>query len=167
MGIFDFLDDLGDSKKDFKKIKLDIDLEEKVKYLEILQSRNLIMENFKNDLIEKYINKEIDEKLFKSNVDRSIKLHNDIELQLIDIDENEFKLKNDELEYIGSIDRINDDDYPINPNKGMVSYNFVKKLFSHLNWKTIKLKEINDLSDILDFKVLKCFNVKQKTPKNI
>ena len=165
MGIFDFLDNIGESKNKFKEVKSNSDLDTKVQYLEILQSRNLLMEDFKNDLIQKYINKEIDDKLFKSNVEKSVKLHNEIELELLSVDDDEFKLKNDELEYIGVIDRIQNNSESENPNRGMVSYNFVKSLFNQLNRKNITLKEINDLSDILEFKVLKVFNVKQITPK--
>lgn len=166
MGVFDFLDNIGESKSNFRDVKSNSDLDSKVQYLEILQSRNLLMEDFKNDLIQKYINKEIDEKLFKSNVEKSVKLHNEIELELLSVDDNEFKLKNDELEYIGAIDKISVDSEHENPNRGMVSYNFVKYLFNQLKRKNIKLKEINDLSDVLDFKLLKVFNVKQITPKN-
>ena len=147
MGIFDFLDNIGESKNKFKEVKSNSDLDTKVQYLEILQSRNLLMEDF------------------KSNVEKSVKLHNEIELELLSVDDEEFKLKNDELEYIGVIDRIQNNSESENPNRGMVSYNFVKSLFNQLNRKNITLKEINDLSDILEFKVLKVFNVKQITPK--
>ena len=49
----------------------------------------------------------------------------------------------------------------LSTNRGKVSYLFATELFNHLKGRRIKLGEIIALSDSLDFKVLKIFNVEQ------
>ena len=72
-----------------------------------------------------------------------------------------FKHKNDELEYVGEIDRMPNDKTKLSANRGKVSYLFAKQLSEHLRNRILTLKEINALSDTLDFKLLKVLNVEQ------
>lgn len=163
MGSFDFLDNMGEPKSNFFKINTPKGIDDKIKYLEILKNRNLVMEEFGSELIELLLKKKINEEVFFNNVNKSIKLHNQIVLKIIGIDEGEFKFKNNVLEYVGAIDRMTDDKSTLNTNRGKVSYDFAKSLFEHLKGRRLKLEEINLLSDILDFKILKIFHVEQET----
>lgn len=163
MGAFDFLNNLGESKDSFKKTNLENIIKEKIEFMEILINRNLMQEDFKNELIEKYLNKKLSIDEVSMYIQKSINLHNEIELKLKSIDEDEFKLKNDSLEYIGAIDKMPDDTAIIGPNRGKVSYNFVVSLFNHLKGRRLKLGEIIKLSDVLDFKLMKVFNFEQVT----
>ena len=92
---------------------------------------------------------------------KSIVVLEKAEFKILSVDEDMFKLKNDKPEYVGSIDRVPDDKTLLSPNTGKVSYTFSKQLFEHLKYRTMTLKEINALSDLLDFKFLKVFNVEQ------
>lgn len=160
---FDFLNNLGESKNNFNSLNVNKILKNKIEYLDILRNRNLMMEDFKNEILDLLLNKNISDDIFIREVKKSIDAHNEIELKLLSLDESEFKLKNDDLEYIGAIDRMPDDTCFLSPNRGKVSYSFAKKLFDHLKGRRIKLKEIIALSDSLDFKILKIFNVEQIT----
>jgi len=89
-----------------------------------------------------------------------------VEFKLLSVDEEIFKLKNDELEYVGTVDRMPEDKTPSLANSGKVSYSFIIQLFEHLKYRTLTLKEINAISDLLDFQFLVVFNVEQtKIPK--
>jgi hypothetical protein len=160
---FDFLNSIGENKSNFKNFNINKDLSKIVEYLEILRNRNLMNEEFKNEIIDLLVNKKITLEIFFREVQKSIDTYNEVELKIISIDESEFKIKNDELEYIGAIDRMPNDNTILNSNRGKVSYSFSKELFNHLKGRRIKLKEIIAMSDSLDFKVLKIFNVEQKT----
>ena len=158
---FDFLNNLGESKSNFKKLNVNKDLTKKIEYLEILRNRNLMMEDFKNEILDLLVNKNISDEIFFREVQKSIDAHNEIELKILSLDESEFKLKNHEPEYIGSIDRMPNDSSILSNNRGKVSYLFALELFNHLKGRRIKLGEIITMSDSLDFKVLKIFNVEQ------
>ena len=160
---FDFLNDIGESKNNFKTLNVGKKLKNKIEFLEILINRNLMMEDFKNEILDLLINKKISDEIFFREVRKSITNFNEVELKLLSIDESEFKFKNDELEYIGAIDRMPDDSYILSSNRGKVSYSFAKELFNHLKGRRIKLREIIAMSDSLDFKVIKVFNVEQLT----
>ena len=67
MGKFDFLTPLGESKNDYEVVKVEKDTKDKVEYLEILASRNLIQEDFKNELLNYYLNKKQETKNQKHN----------------------------------------------------------------------------------------------------
>lgn len=165
MGSFDFLDNIGEQKGDFntsKSVKAD---KERMQYLEILVSRNLMMEQFKEEVIQLYnTTKSIE--IFNNNVQKSINLIGRIEVKIIGIDENMFKLKNDEFEYIGAIDRMPNDGYVLSANRGKVSYTFAMQLFHHLKNRVLLVNEINGLSDALDFRVLSVLEVEQLTKDN-
>ncbi len=161
MGKFDFLKKLGESKNNYEIINVEKDVEDKLMYLEILVSRNLMQEDFKNELANYYLNKKISESKFFENVQKSIRVHEKAEFKIKSIDEDMFKLKNDTLEYVGSIDRMPDDKTQLLPNCGKVSFLLTKQLFEHLKYRTLTLKEINAFSDLLDFKFFKVFNVEQ------
>jgi hypothetical protein len=159
---YDFLNSIGENENNFKNLNVNKDLKNIIQYLEILGNRNLMNEEFKSEIIDLLINKKITFEIFFREVQKSIDTYNEVELKIISIDESEFKIKNDELEYIGAIDRMPNDTSILNSNRGKVSYSFAKELFNHIKGKRIKLKEIIALSDALDFKVLKIFNVEQK-----
>lgn len=159
MGDFDFLDNIGESKGLFKKVKVSNKIEEAVKYLEILQNRNLMGEDFKNDLLELMVNKKANSEVILGNINKSIEAHEKIKLKILSIDEEMFKSKNDQLEYVGAIDRMPNDATQLLPNRGKVSYLLVQQIFNVLKNRTVTIKEIINLSDILDFKVLAVFNV--------
>jgi hypothetical protein len=161
MGMFDFLDNIGDSKANYKTIDVGKNLKNKIEYLELLQNRNLIMGQFKDELLELYQNKKLSDEQFYFNVNKSISLHEKVELKFISLDDNMFKLKNDTFEYVGRLDKMTDSKSSINKNSGCVSYSFASQLNQHLKNKILSIKQINDLSDILDFKVLKIFNTEQ------
>lgn len=112
-------------------------------------------------MVDYYLNKKITESKFFENVQKSILVLEKAEFKIISVDEDMFKLKNDKPEYVGTIDRMPDDKSHLLPNTGKVSYAFIKHLFEHLTYRTLSLKEINALSDLLDFKFLKVFNVEQ------
>jgi hypothetical protein len=161
MGKFDFLTKLGESKNDYEVVNVEKDVKDKMLYLEILVNRNLMQEEFKEQLVDFYLSKKITESKFFENVQKSIRVLEKAEFKLISVDGDMFKLKNDKPEYVGTIDRMPDDKTHVLPDTGKVSYSFIKELFEHLKNRTLTLKEINALSDLLDFKLLKVFNVKQ------
>ena len=61
MSLFDFLNDLGESKSNFNTIKTSEKERLLIEYLEILVSRGLMMEDFKSELINLHFNKKINE----------------------------------------------------------------------------------------------------------
>lgn len=160
---FDFLNSIGESKDNFEFLNINKDLKNKIEFLEILRNRNLMMEDFKNEILDLLVNKNISDEIFIREVQKSIDAFKEIELKILSVDESVFKLKNDVLEYIGAIDRIPNDSYILSPNRGKVSYSFAKELFNQLKGRRIKLGELISMSDSLDFKVLKIFNVEQLT----
>ena len=160
---FDFLNNMGESIDNFKFLNVNKDLKNKIEYLEILRNRNLMNESFKNEVLDLLVNKKISNEIFYREVQKSIDAFKEMELKILSVDESVFKLKNDVLEYIGAIDRIPNDSYILSPNRGKVSYSFAKELFNQLKGRKIKLGELISMSDSLDFKVLKIFNVEQLT----
>jgi len=166
MGKFDFLSKIGESKSDYEVVNVEKGIKEKLLYLEILVNRNLMQVEFKDQLIDYYLNKKITEIIFFENVQKSILVSEKAEFKLLSVDEEMFKLKNDELEYVGTVDRMPEDKTPSLANSGKVSYSFIIQLFEHLKYRTLTLKEINAISDLLDLKFLVVFNVEQtKIPK--
>jgi len=161
MGKFDFLTKFGESKSDYEVVNVEKDIKDKILYLEVLVNRNLMQGEFKEQLVDYYINKKITESKFLENVQKSILVLEKAEFKIKSVDEDMFKLKNDKPEYVGTIDRMPDDKTKLLPDTGKVSYSFTKQLFEHLKYRTLTLKEINALSDLLDFKFLKVFNVEQ------
>lgn len=161
MGKFDFLTKLGESKNDYEVVNVEKDIKDKMLYLEILVNRNLMQKEFKEQLVDYYLGKKITESKFFENVQKSILVLEKAEFKIISVDEDMFKLKNEKPEYVGTIDRMPDDKTQLLPNTGKVSYLFIKQLFEHLKHRTMTLKEINALSDLLDFKFFKVFNVEQ------
>ena len=161
MGKFDFLNKIGESKSNYEVVNVEKDIKDKMLYLEILVNRNLMQSEFKEQLVDYYINKKITESKFFENVQKSILTLEKAELKIISVDEDMFKLKNGEPEFVGTIDRMPEDKAQVLPNSGKVSYLFIKQLFEHLKHRTMTLKEINALSDLLDFKFLKVFNTEQ------
>jgi hypothetical protein len=160
---FDFLNSIGESKNNFKDINVNKDLKKIIEYLEILRNRNLMNEDFKNEVLDLLVNEKISNEIFYREIQKSIDAFKEIELKILSVDESVFKLKNDELEYIGAIDRMPNDSYILSPNRGKVSYSFAKELFKQLKGRRIKLGELISMSDSLDFKVIKIFNVEQLT----
>jgi hypothetical protein len=161
-----FLDSLGESKDKYKILDFDKDVHEKIKLLDTLCERNLMSNDFKDELIDIYLNKKISNALFYGNVRKSIEQFCGIELQLLSVDENMFKEKSDALVYIGSIPRYPWDNTAISKTNGRISYSLTKHLFDHLKDRVVKLGELVELSDILEVKLIKLFNVKQITPNN-
>jgi len=161
MGKFDFLTKFGESKSDYEVVNVEKDIKDKILYLEVLVNRNLMQGEFKEQLVDYYINKKITESKFLENVQKSILVLEKAEFKIKSVDEDMFKLKNDKPEYVGTIDRMPDDKTKLLPDTGKVSYSFTKQLFEHLKYRTLTLKEINALSDLLDFKFLKVLNVEQ------
>ena len=161
MGKFDFLSKLGMSKSDYIVVEVEKDIKDKMLFLEILSSRSLMPEKFKKELIDFYLNKTLSEENFLVNVQKIIRLSEMVELKVLSVDEDLFKLKNDKPEYIGTIDRMPDDKIQLLPNTGKVSYSFIKQLYEHLKHRSITIKEINALSDLLDFDFQKVFHLEQ------
>ena len=160
---FDFLNSIGESKDNFEFLNVNKDLKNKIEFLEILRNRNLMMEDFKNEILDLLVNKNISDEIFIREVQKSIDAFKEMELKILSVDESVFKLKNDVFEYIGAIDRMPNDSYILSPNRGKVSYSFAKELFNQLKGRRIRLGELISMSDSLDFKVLKIFNVEQLT----
>lgn len=124
------------------------DVLEKARYLEILASRRLIDEEFKESVLNLYQSKKINEAKFFENLERSISGYEGAEFKILSIDEDMFKLKNDELEYVGEVDRMPNDKTELSSNRGKVSYYFIKQLREQLKYRVLTLKEINALNDI-------------------
>ena len=158
MGVFDFLNDLGESKSNFNIRKTNKEEDNIVAYLEILQNRGLMMEEFKNELLTLYLNKKIDNKAFHENINKSVKAHQNIEFKLTSIDESMFKLKDNRKEYIGSIDRLPEDLIKPNSETGKISYEFSISLFEHLKGKILNVKILNLLCDTLDCNIKTIYN---------
>ena len=158
MGVFDFLNDLGESKSNFNIRKTNKEEDEIVAYLEILQNRGLMMENFKNELLTLFLNKKIDKKAFHENINKSVNAHENIEFKLTSIDESMFKLKDKQKEYIGSIDRLPEDLIKPNSESGKISYDFSLSLFEQLKGRIINVKMMNSLCDALDCNIKSIYN---------
>lgn len=158
---FDFLNEIGNSKDDYEFINVDNDTKDKVEYLEILISRNLIQEDFKNELLNYYLNKKITEKQFFENIQKSIRILEKAEFKILSLDEEMFKLKNDKKEYVGCINKMPNVKNQLLPDTGKLSYLFAKHLYDHFKNRILTLKEINALSDLLEIKLFKIFNVEQ------
>ena len=166
MGKFDFLNDIGESSNSYEVVNIDNKIKDILLYLEILVNRNLMKEDFKNELIEHFVSRKITEKKLNENIQKSILVHEQAEIKLISIDENMFKFKSDEQEYIGTIDRMPFDKTKVLSSRGKASFKFVEHLFTHLKNRVLTLKEVNALSDLLDFDFLSVFNIEQiKIPK--
>jgi hypothetical protein len=163
MDNFDFLNNIGESKNNFKDINVNKDLKKIIEYLEILRNRNLMNEDFKNEVLDLLVNKKISIEIFYREIQKSIDAFKEIELKILSVDESVFKLKNEELEYIGAIDRMPNDSYILSPNRGKVSFSFANELYKQLKGRRMKLGELISMSDSLDFKVIKIFNVEQLT----
>lgn len=161
MGKFDFLNDIGESSNSYEVVNIDNKIKDILLYLEILVNRNLMKEDFKNELIEHFVSRKITEKKLNENIQKSILVHEQAEIKLISIDENMFKFKSDEQEYIGTIDRMPFDKTKVLSSRGKASFKFVEHLFTHLKNRVLTLKEVNALSDLLDFDFLSVFNIEQ------
>lgn len=157
MGILDFLDDLGESRGSKNKSKTDKYLDSQISHMQILESRGLFPESFKNQLLELYISKKIDQKLFEFNIADFVKKHENIKFKFIELNESAFKLKSNVLEYVGEIDKFPSDEVILNPNNGKISYDFAKALFGYLKDKEITLKQVNDLSDFFGVRLLSVY----------
>lgn len=68
MGILDFLDGLGQSADNFKEVKVDSYLQSRISYMEILVNRGVMSDDFKNELIEKYISDKWSKDTLESNI---------------------------------------------------------------------------------------------------
>ena len=165
MGKFDFLDKLGESKSNFTTIPTTKSEVEKINLLEILKTRNLIGIEFKDELISLLVNKKIDEEVLNNNINKSISIFEEIQVKILSIDEEMFKQKNDELEYIGAMDRMPNDKREIYPDIGKISYQFIKEIYGNLKNKVLTIKEIVALSDAFGFNLLNVFNVEQISHK--
>jgi hypothetical protein len=161
MNNFDFLDSLGESKNNFREVNIGKDKNEIVVLLDTLIARQLMSEDFKNELLDLYLNNKIDRNKLEQNIEKSIKTYQSVELQVLSVDETAFKHKDDTLEYVGTIPKMPGQKDIINPNSGKVSYNFANVLCQRLKYRNIKLGEIIALSDCLDFKVWRIFDFKQ------
>jgi DNA-binding Xre family transcriptional regulator len=158
MGLFDFLNDLGESKSNFNVIKTSEKEQLLIEYLEILVSRGLMMEDFKSELINLHFNKKINERALNENIEKSIRVHEAIEYKLVSIDEQMFKKRDNTKEYIGAIDRLPNDKTKLNSERGKLSYNFAVSLLEHLKGRTMNVKMMNNLCDALDCDIKIIFN---------
>lgn len=161
MGKFDFLDKFGESKDKYQIVEVGEDVKPKIKYLEILVNRKLMQKDFQEELLNYYLNKKITEAKFYENIQKSISVLEKAEFKIISIEEDIFKQKNEKPEFVGSIDRMPDDKTQLSPNRGKVSYSFTKQFYEHLKYRTMTLKEIISLSDLLDFNFFAVLNVEQ------
>jgi hypothetical protein len=159
MGVFDFLNDLGESKSNFNIRKTNKEEGEIAAYLEILQSRGLMMEKFKNEVLSLLLNQKIHKKTFDDNVTKSINVHENIEVTLTSVDESMFKFKDNRKEYIGTIDRLPEDSGKPNSDTGKISYELALSLFEHLKGKIINVKMLNSLCDALDCNIKSIYNM--------
>lgn len=158
MGLLDFMDGLGEQANKFKKVKIDSYLEQRIPFMEILVNRGVMSEDFKNELIEKYIKEKWTKETLETNIQKSINIYESIKLKLVSVDDEIFKHKNDTQEYVGEIDKMPNDPSIYNSNSGKISYNFALSLLDHLKNKEFSLKEINYLSDALDVKIQSVYN---------
>jgi hypothetical protein len=158
MGLFDFLNDLGESKSNFNVIKTSEKEKLLIEYLEVLVSRGLMMKDFKSELINLHYNKKINENALNENIEKSISVHEAIEYKLVSVDEQMFKKKDNTKEYIGAIDRLPNDKTILNSDRGRLSYNFAVFLLEHLKGRTMNVKMMNNLCDALDCDVKIIYN---------
>jgi len=158
MGLFDFLNDLGESKSKFNVIKTNENENSLITYLEIIVSRGLMMDDFKSELINLYFNKKINEKVLNDNIEKSINVHEAIEYKLTSIDESMFKKRDNTKEYVGAIDRLPNDKTQLNSERGKISYVFAVSLLEHLKGRIMNVRLMNHLSDALDCNVKSIYN---------
>lgn len=158
MGLFDFLNDLGESKSNFNTIKTSKTEQLLTEYLGILISRSLMTEHFKSELINLYLNKKINDIALNENIEKSITIHESIEYKLVSVDEEMFKKKDNTKEYIGAIDRLPYDKTKLSLERGKISYNFAVSLLEFLKGRIMNVKMMNNLCDVLDCDVKSIFN---------
>jgi hypothetical protein len=158
MSNFDFLDSLGESASNFKSIETSRDDAKLISLLQILVSRGLMMEEFKNELLDLYLNKKINLNVVFQNIEKSIQAHEAIEYKLIGIDKSLFKKFDSSKEYVGAIDRLPNDESKLNSDRGKVSFQFAEILLEHLKGRVMNIKLMNNLCDALDFNVKVIFN---------
>ena len=158
MGLFDFLNDLGESKSNFNTIKTSEKERLLIEYLEILVCRGLMMEDFKSELINLHFDKKINEVALNENIEKSIIAHEAIEYRLVSVDEDMFKKKDNTKEYIGAIDRLPNDKIKLSSERGKISYNFSVSLLEFLKGRIMNVKMMNNLCDVLDCNVKVIFN---------
>ncbi len=161
MGRFDFLNKFGESKENFEIININKNIQEKVELLEILSNRKLVPEDFKSELLNLLVENKINDENFYKNVNKAIDIMEKVTFEVLSIDEDMFKLKNHEYEYVGSLTRMKGNETVSTKNSGKVSYFFLEQIFSNLKNKEVSLKQVNTVSDIFDFDLLSVINVKQ------
>lgn len=158
MSNFDFLDSLGESASSFKIIETSRDDAKVVSLLQILVNRGLMMEDFKNELLDLYLKKKINSNGVFKNIEKSIQAHESIEYKLIEVDKSMFKNFDTTKEYVGAINRLPSDISKLNADRGKVSFQFAEFLFEHLKGRVMNIKLMNNLCDALDFDVKSIFN---------
>jgi len=158
MGIFNFLDNLGEPASKFNFVNISKDNSNVISYLEILVSRGLMMEDFKTELLDIYFNKKINSKSLTENIERSIQAHELIEYKLISVDKSMFKKYDSSKEYVGAIDRLPNDLTKLSPDRGKISFYFAEALLEHLRGRVMNIKLMNSLCDAMDCDVKSIFN---------
>lgn len=158
MSNFDFLDKLGESASNFNVANISKNQTQLVSFLEILVSRGLMMENFKSELLNLFLNKKINTTGLSQNIEKSIQAHESIEYKLTEVDKSMFKKFDTTKEYVGAIDRLPNDFSKLNADRGKVSFQFAEFLFEHLKGRVMNIKLMNNLCDALDFDVKSIFN---------
>jgi hypothetical protein len=158
MGLFDFLNDMGDDKSKYKKVEVNKDDQTLIEYLEILVNRGLMTEEFKSELCNLYFDRKIDRKLLYQNIEKSVDAHESIEYKLISVDDEKFKKRNHTKEYVGVIDRLTDDKTKLNSERGKISYEFANQILEHFRGRILNVKIMNSLCDSLDCDVKSIFN---------
>jgi hypothetical protein len=158
MGLFDFLNDLGEDKSKYKKIDTNEEEQSTIEYLEILTNRGLMTEDFKSELYNLYFNKKIDKNTFNQNIQKSINAHEAIEYKITSIDVEMFKKRDNSKEYVGAIDRLPNDNTKLHSERGKISYEFSEKILEHLRGRIMNVKMMNNLCDALDCDVKSIFN---------
>lgn len=167
MKSYDFLENIGSSKDDYKILKHNEDLGSLIEYLDLLVNRNLMAEDFKNILINAYRDKSFSIEAINHNIQKSITTFESIEIKLESIKEELFNGEPEKFIYIGTIDKLIKNKHSIRAlNLGKTNLFFVQQLFKQLKGRILTIKEINSLSDILEFKILNVFNVQQLSHKD-
>ena len=156
-----FLDKLGEPKESYTEIKVGGNDLRVAEYLDILVARNQMMQDFKDEILNLYLSKKISISTLNSNIATSVNAHNGLKIKVLSIDETAFKERGDKLEYVGAIPKLPENKQTLNPSSGKVSYNFAKMLCDKLSERVMLLGEIIQLSDILDFKVLRIINLQR------
>lgn len=166
MGLFDFLGNIGHSASNFENVNLKKDNEAILKRLETLAIRGLVPKEFKEELCDAYFSGKIDKECLNRNISKSIKIHEEIELKVIGIDEAMFSKKDNSKEYIGAIDRLPEDNSASHKDRGTISYNLTKEIFQHLEGRILNIKTLNKLCDALDCDIKSTFKFKV-LPKDV